>query len=143
MNGDRVFLDTNILVYAHDSSAGDKHAVAKQKVAELWDSGLGVLSTQVLQEFYVVVTSKVPKPLPPDAAQAVIGALLRWDIIVNDGDSVIRAIDLQQQSGYPFWDCMILVAAADGQANVLLSEDLAHGRTVNGVRIVNPFRNEP
>ncbi len=68
MNGDRVFLDTNILVYAHDSSAGDKHAVAKQKVVELWDSGLGVLSTQVLQEFYTVATSKIPRPMPASKA---------------------------------------------------------------------------
>ncbi len=60
--------------------------------------------------------------------------------MVNDGDSVIRAIDLQQQSGYPFWGCMILAAAAEGRAGILLSKDLAHNQTINGIRIVNPFR---
>ena len=88
----------------------------------------------------MVATSKLPKPMPAIAAREIIGALLRWDVVMNDGDSIIRAIELQQQSGYSFWDCMILVAAAEGRAGILLSEDLAHNQTINSVRIVNPFR---
>jgi predicted nucleic acid-binding protein len=139
MKESRVFLDTSILVYAHDISAGARHDIAKDKVVELWESGLGVLSTQVLQEFYVVVTSKTAKPMSPDEARDIIAVLLKWEVIVNDGYSILRAIDLQQRYGYSFWDCMIIGAAIEGRADILLSGDLDHGETISGLKIIDPF----
>jgi predicted nucleic acid-binding protein len=135
----RIFLDTNILVYAHDTSAGIKQDISRNKLIELWESGLGVLSTQVLQEFYVVVTTKLPKKMPPDTARSIVADLLKWEVVINDGDSVLRAIDIGKRYGYSFWDSMIIGAALEGQAEVLLSEDLSHGQVLSGLKIVNPF----
>jgi predicted nucleic acid-binding protein len=106
---------------------------------ELWESGLGILSTQVLQEFYVVVTAKLPKAMPPDAAKNILADLLKWEVVVNDGDMILRAIDIGKRHGYSFWDSMIIGAALEGQADVLFSEDMKHGQTLEGLKIVNPF----
>jgi len=139
MRETRVFLDTNVLVYAHDITAGEKHEIARDKLIELWESGSGLLSTQVLQEFYVVVTGKIPNPVSAGEAEEIISALLNWELIINDGDSILRAIGLQKRIGYSFWDCLIIDAAIEGRADALLSEDLTHGQTIKGVKIINPF----
>ena len=141
MREPRVFLDTNILVYAHDISAGEKHDVSKEKISGLWESGLGVLSTQVLQEFYVVVTSKLPKTIPCDVAKNIVADLLKWEVVVNDGESIMRAIDIERRYGYSFWDSMIIGAALDGQADVLFTEDLKHGQTL-GVGLEGVFADQ-
>ncbi len=139
MPDSRVFLDTNILIYAYDVSAKEKREKARDIVLALWDSGLGVLSTQVLQEFFVMATQKIPSPLDIKAAKEIVDDLLRWDIVVNDGDIILRAIDLHERHKFSFWDAMIVEAAVRGGAKVLLSEDLSHGRIVNGIKIKNPF----
>ena len=139
MPEDKIFLDTNILVYAHDRSAGQKHETARQTVLDLWESGLGTLSTQVLQEFYVTVTSKVPKPLGAQAAGEIIKGLLKWEVVVNDGESILAAIALQRQLRYSFWDAMIVQAALEVKASLLLSEDLSDGQKIDGLTIRNPF----
>jgi predicted nucleic acid-binding protein len=135
----RVFLDTNILVYAHDKSAGSKHEISRDRMIGLWESGLGILSTQVLQEFYVVVTAKLSKPMPPDTARGIIADLLKWEVVVNDGGSILKAIDIGKRYGYSFWESMIIGAALEGQADVLLSEDMKHDQTLSSLKIVNPF----
>jgi len=139
MRGDRVFVDTNVLVYAHDVSARDKHEIAKEKIRELWESGSGIISTQVLQEFFVMVTERLPRPMPREAAREIISLLCRWELVVNDGESVLRAIELQGRYGFSFWDSLILDAAISSKADVLLTEDLSHGQTIQGVKITNPF----
>lgn len=139
MRGDKTFLDTNIVVYAYDSSAGRKHAVARDIVIDLWNSGRGLLSTQVVQEFFVAATSKVAKPLGAEEATRIAADLLKWSVVVNDGDSVLGAIDLHLRYQYSFWDSLIIHAALSGGASLLLSEDLAHGQVVEGVEIRNPF----
>jgi len=141
MKGDKVFLDTNILVYAHDVSAGDKHAIALKIMEDLWDSGFGVLSTQVLQEFFVTATKKIPKPLSVFEAKEIIRVLLKWDIVLNDGDSILEAIDIQSQYKYSFWDSMIIEASIRGGAALLLSEDLSDSQIIKSVKIKNPFLN--
>lgn len=137
--GDRVFVDTNILIYAHDMSAGVKHVRAKEIIVDLWESGSGVLSTQVLQEFFVSITGKIPRPLDIEKAKEIIEYFLRWDIVVNDGESIVKGIDIHQRYHYSFWDSMIIQAAIKGNAILLLSEDLSDKQVINGVRIKNPF----
>ena len=140
MRGDRVFLDTNIILYAYDISAGEKHQVAKKILLDLWDSGLGVISTQVLQEFFVNVTQKIPNPLDNRLARDIVSDLLKWDVVVNDGESILEAVEILLRYGYSFWDSLIIEAAIRGGAGALLSEDLTHGQTINGVAIENPFQ---
>lgn len=140
MRGDRVFIDTNIIVYSYTASADKKHIIAMELMKDLWKSGIGVLSTQVLQEFFAVVTKKIPKPLDIASARKILMDLLKWDIIVNDDKSILRAIDVHEQHGYSFWDAMIIESAIRGRCETLLSEDLSDGHMIEGVRIRNPFR---
>ena len=139
MNEGKKFLDTNILVYAYDSSAGRKHQKARDIMIELWDSGLGMLSTQVLQEFYVTVTQKIPKPMKRNAARQIIQDLMCWEVIINDGGTILAAIDLQETYRLSFWDAMIVQSALKGGAVSLLSEDLEAGLKIDRMTIVNPF----
>jgi predicted nucleic acid-binding protein len=139
MNEDKVFLDSNVLVYAHDVSAGAKHEIAKTAMRVLWEERSGVLSTQVLQEWFVIVTGKIPKPVTVSTARGIVEDLLSWEVIVNDGTSVLAAVDIHQRLGFSFWDSMVLQAALKAGAKRLLTEDLQHGQKVDGLRIENPF----
>ncbi|MBI4377531.1 MAG: PIN domain-containing protein [Nitrospinae bacterium] len=136
---DRVFVDTNILIYAHDTSAGIKHKKAQDIIVDLWESGLGILSIQVLQEFFVCVTNKISKPLTLDKTKEIIESLLKWNIVVNDGEFILKAIEIHRRYRYSFWDSMIIQAAIKGNANFLLSEDLSNDQIIEGVRVKNPF----
>ena len=139
MPGDKIFLDTNVLIYAYDVSAGKKHEMAKTILMDLWNSGKGILSIQVLQEFFVNITKKVSKPLGVKLAKDIIRDLLKWDIVIIDGESLLEAVEIHIRHQYSFWDSMILKAAQKGGAVLLLSEDLMHGQTIDGVKIKNPF----
>jgi predicted nucleic acid-binding protein len=140
MKGNRVFIDTNIIIYAYDVSAGKKHEIAEQIYRDLWDSGGGVISSQVLQEFFVNVTQKIPNPLDTRSAKEIITDLLRWDVIVNDGESITDAIDIHSRFGFSFWDSLIVSAALKGGVSTLQSEDLSHKQVINGLTILNPFQ---
>jgi predicted nucleic acid-binding protein len=139
MKGDRTFLDTNIIIYAYDASAGDKHLKARELLAGLWESGLGMVSTQVLQEFHFTVTRKIPNPLDLATSREIISDFLTWDVVVNDGDSILKALDIQAKHGFSFWDAMVIAAAVSGGAAVLLTEDLSHGQKIGRLEIRNPF----
>jgi predicted nucleic acid-binding protein len=139
MNGDKVFVDTNIVVYAYDAGSGEKHKISLKILKDLWYSGLGILSTQVLQEFFIVITGKMLKPLDIKTAKGIINDLLKWDIAVINGESLLGAIEIYQRHKYSFWDSMIIQSAIQGNATLLLSEDLLDGQTIQGVRIKNPF----
>jgi predicted nucleic acid-binding protein len=139
MREDKIFLDTNILIYAYDISAGKKHEMAKTILMDLWNSGKGVLSIQVLQEFFVNITKKVSKPLSINTAKDIIKDLLKWDVVMIDGESLLEAVEIHIHHQYSFWDSMILKAAQKGGAVLLLSEDLMHGQMIDGVKIKNPF----
>ena len=140
MKESRVFIDTNIIVYAYDASAGEKHMAAAGIMRQLWDSELGMLSTQVLQEFYVTVTAKIPKPLDHKTAREIVSDLLKWDTLINDGEAILDAVAIQVESGYSFWDSMIIASAVRGGAGILYTEDLSHGQVIKGVEIRNPFK---
>lgn len=139
MKGDRVFLDTNIIIYAYTSSVEKKHSIAMNIIEDLWRSGSGVISTQVVQEFFVSVTTKIQKPLNKVIAREIVHDLLKWDVVLNDGESIVKAIDIHQRYHYSFWDALIIHAAIQGNAAVLLSEDLSDGQIIQGVKIKNPF----
>ena len=107
----KTFVDTNVLVYAYDRGAGSKHARALSVVEKLWVEGTGVLSTQVLQEFYVNVRRKAQKPISHNQARALISDYLCWNPVVNDGATLLEAIDVERRYKLSFWDAMIVVAA--------------------------------
>ncbi len=139
MNGDKVFLDTNVIVYAYDKSAGEKHRVAVDIMIDLWQTGSGVISTQVLQEFFVITTKKIPNPLKVNVVKEIINDLLVWDVVLNDGKSVLSVINMLLKYKYSFWNSMIINAALKGGAAILYSEDMTHGQKINELTIQNPF----
>jgi predicted nucleic acid-binding protein len=134
------FFDTNVLVYAHDKSAGRKHDVAKELIRRLWDSGRGCLSVQVLQDFYVTVTKKTRRPLDPEEARQVIHDLALWRTFAPEAADVLGAIALARKHDVSFWDAMILRSAGHLGCDIVWSEDLNPEQTYDGVRVANPFR---
>ena len=136
---DRCFVDTNILVYCHDVSAGRKQDLARALIEGLWNSGQGCLSMQVLQEFYVTVTRKVPKPLDWAVASRIISDLGAWTIHEPAVEDVLHAIEVGHQHGISFWDAMIVSSASRLRCRVLWSEDLKDGEEYDGVKVRNPF----
>jgi predicted nucleic acid-binding protein len=139
MRGTKIFLDTNVIIYAYDVSAGVKREKAQKILLDLWESGQGLLNTQVLQEFFISVTRKIPQPLELKTAKQIVNDLLSWDIVINDGDSILEAIELHSSRKYSFWDSLIIQAAIKGGASLLLSEDLSGGQNIKGMAIKNPF----
>lgn len=133
------FVDTNILVYAHDTAAGRKHQLAKNLLSELWESGNGCLSIQVLQEFYVTITRKVAKPLLPSQASSIIEYLSTWRIHSPQARDIVAAIQIQKRFDTSFWDAMIIQSATRLDCKTVWSEDLNHGQYYANVRLLNPF----
>lgn len=133
----RVFLDTNILIYEDDADAGAKRNRAQQIIEAALNNGNGVLSTQVLQEYFVVATKKLG--LPADVAQQKVEILATLNVIVVDVERIVEAIKLHRLYGLSCWDCLILHCAKAAGCQRLLSEDLQHGRSIEGVAIENPF----
>jgi predicted nucleic acid-binding protein len=139
MSGNRRFVDTNILVYAHDRSAGTKRDQALTLVEQLWESREGCLSVQVLQEFFVNITRKIANPLAPETAKEIIADFSRWHVHVPAADDVLGAIGIHQRTGISFWDAMIVRSAAEMSCVALYSEDLNTGQEYSGVPVENPF----
>ena len=135
----RIFVDSNVLVYAYDTSAGHKRERAVAVLDELWRDRRGALSIQALQEFFVTVTSKLPRPIAVADARRIIVNLGRWRMHEPDVEDVTQAIDIHRDYEISFWDAMIVRSAAELGCDVLLSEDLNAGQTYRGVRVSNPF----
>jgi len=140
---DRYFVDTNILMYAHDSSTGAKHERARALVEELWHARSGVVSTQVLQELCVNLRRKAGRPIDLKTAREIITDYLAWNVYVNTGESILEALELEKRHRISFWDALILQAAAASGAAVLYSEDLSEGQIYGAVRVVNPLAGAP
>ena len=136
---DKVFVDSNILIYAHDLDAGPRQQRAADRLRGLWDTRAGRLSTQVLQEFYVNVTRKIKHPLSKSSTREVVRNYTPWVHSLITAGTVIRASEISEVWRLSFWDSMILAAAEQSQAARLFSEDMNHGEVIAGVRIVNPF----
>lgn len=134
----RPFLDTNILIYAHDTTAGEKHGLARDLLADLWREGGGCLSVQVLQELYVALIRKV-KAMTPKTARELIEAYSHWLTHRPAGADVVAAIELHQKQQLSFWDAMVIHSAARLGCERLYSEDLNAGQLILGVQVLNPF----
>lgn len=135
----KTFVDTNVLIYAHDVDAGRKHEIAKTVLRELWVSRTGILSTQVLQEFYVNVTRKIRAPLPKPAARSIVSTYAAWCVDSMAAADVIAAFQIEDDARIAFWDALILAVAARSGAQRVLSEDLNPGQAIAGLTIKNPF----
>jgi len=136
---DRLFVDTNILIYAHDTEAGKKYVLASQIIEELWSNRLGILSTQVLQEFYVNVTAKILKPLPKTEAASYVKQYFVWPVVRVSTTTIGKAFEIEVRNKLSFWDALIVSAAFQAGAKTILSEDLNPGQKIAGISILNPF----
>ena len=137
---DRAFVDTNILVYAHDKAAGKKHERARLLIDELWATRTGVVSTQVLQELCVALRRNAARPLDVRTTREIVMDYLAWDVWVNTGEAVAEALSIEERCQISFWDAMIVHAARAAGTTLLYSEDFSDGRVYEGVRVVNPLR---
>lgn len=133
------FVDTNILLYAHDHDAGDKQAVAAALLASCWEDGCGLLSPQVLQEFLVNAIRKLQRPIALAQARDIVRAYGTWVVRDAGVGDILRATELMELTGYSFWDSHILAGAEASGAECLYSEDMQHGHKVAGLEIRNPF----
>ncbi len=135
---DKTFVDTNVLIYAHDVDAKAKHQVAKDVLRDLWSERGGVVSMQVLQEFYVNVTRKIASPIPKDAARLVVNTYSVWCVETTPAE-ISAAFRIEVESRIGFWDALIVASAVKCGATRILSEDLNAQQKISGVRIENPF----
>lgn len=136
----RVFVDSNVFIYAFDASEPEKKAMAIARLRACRDLGPLVLSTQVLQEFFVTVTRKLPTPLPPAEARAAVADLANHDVVLIDPPMILAAATLSEEEHLAFWDALIVQAALAAGCSNLLSEDLQDGRRYRGLQVENPFR---
>jgi predicted nucleic acid-binding protein len=137
--GQLTFVDTNVLVYAHDRSEPARQSVAQAVLEQLWVDRTGVLSTQVLQELYVVATRKLDPPMRRAAARELVALYGEWPVVQVDVALVVSASELEERHTLSFWDALIVEAARCAGATRLLTEDLQQGRRIGGVSIENPF----
>jgi predicted nucleic acid-binding protein len=136
---DKYFVDTNILMYAHDHTAGERHERARRLIEDLWANGQGVLSTQVLQELCVNLRRKLAHPLSADETSRLIRDYMSWEIVVNSPEAVVQALEIEVRYKTSFWDALILQAAEQCGAAILYSEDLSAKQNYGTVQVVNPL----
>lgn len=134
-----VFVDSNILAYAHDASEKEKQPIAKEVIDELWETRRGSLSTQVLQEFYVVTTRKFEPPLSRKEARKLVNGYGEWNLVHIDAVMIVNASELEEKHQLQFWDALIIEAARRVGATRLVTEDIPSSLTIEGIAIENPF----
>jgi len=139
MNDDSCFVDTNILVYAHTPTEGTKYSIAKSLVDDLWRSGRGVLSAQVLQEFCYVLTRKMRPARPSDEVATRAQNFLDWDVVSGSAELAIHALEVYELNIMSSWDALIVGAAQSARCSILYTEDLSHGQRFGSLRVLNPF----
>ncbi len=139
----RTFVDTNVLVYARDASEPAKQQLARAALESLWESGTGVISTQVLQEFYAVATGRLRTPLSPAEAREVVERYSAWPVVTIEPLLIKAASHIHERHRISFWDALIVQAAVVAGADTLLTEDLRAGQSIQGVRVVDPFASSP
>jgi len=137
------FVDTNVLLYAQDTHDHDKYRVARDLLEGLWTGGVGIISTQVLQEFYSVATRKLRPPITPSEAREVVVQYIDWCRIDTDPLLILSASRLAEEHSVNFWDGLIIEAALRAGATELVTEDLQDGRKFGSLRVRNPFKADP
>lgn len=138
-DGARSFVDTNVLLYAYDTAETHKHPVARSLLDRLWVERRGTISTQVLQEFYNAATRKLTPPISRAEAREIIDLYSEWPVVLLDPALILAATRLEEEHRLSFWDALVIEAARVAGAQRLLTEDMQHGRVIEGVRIENPF----
>ncbi|MGH8317024.1 MAG: PIN domain-containing protein [Steroidobacteraceae bacterium] len=134
------FVDSHILIYAHDLDAGVTRERAVLKLRELWDSGTGRLSVQVLQEFYVNATQKLATPIARSTAREVIQTYGVWIHHPTTAETITRATEISDLARISFWDALIVASAEEAGADELLTEDLNDGQAIAGIKVLNPLK---
>jgi len=138
-----VFVDTNVLVYLRDSTDPEKQRRAAEWMGHLWERGTGRISAQVLQEYYVTVTSELEPGLPPEEAREDVAALEAWKPFYPDARLFEEAWSVEDRYGFSFWDALVVASARRLGCGTLLTEDLQEGQDLDGVVVRNPFVGEP
>jgi predicted nucleic acid-binding protein len=131
------FIDTNILAYAYGPQDLAKQAVSRRRLLDLENRGAGVISTQVLQEFYVAATRKLF--LPAAEVAEIMQAFDCFEVVEVAKGMVFSAVVLSQQAQVSFWDALIVTSAQAAGCESVLTEDLQHGQVFGSVRVENPF----
>jgi predicted nucleic acid-binding protein len=135
---DRIFVDTTVLLHAHDLDSGEKRAIAEHVLRQLWMDETGALSVQVLQEFYLALTSGIASPVPRRAARDLVQAYGVWPVVTLDADDLLAASELEERYRVSFRDALVLAGARKTGATLLLSELQPH-RAIPGLDVRNPF----
>lgn len=135
----KFFFDTHVLVYLFDADSSDKRKKARALFQKHAEAGDILLSTQVLQEFYVAVTRKLARPLDAAAAAQAVSSLAELPLVQIDSELIVAAIHRSRIGQLSFWDALIVQAAIEGHASTLYSEDMQHGQMLDTLRVVNPF----
>lgn len=139
MAAEKIFVDTSVLVHAHDLDSGEKRAIAEHVLRQLWHDETGALSTQVLQEFYVALTGGIASPVPRRAARDLVHAYSVWPVVTLDAADVLAASELEERYRLSFREALIVAAARKSGATLLLSDDLRPFRPITGLELQNPF----
>ena len=140
MSAGRCLVDTNVLVYAYDHSDRVKQERAFEVLDRLASSARAVLSAQILSEFFVVVTRKIPDPLPMrEAVRSVENYLRAWPVLTVTPPLIYEALRGTEQNRMNYWDALVWATAKLNQIPVILSEDFKDGRVLEGVQFLNPF----
>ena len=139
MTGGRTFVDSNVLLYAHDASETEKEPIARALLEDLWANRSGAISTQVLEEFYVVATRKFKPPMRRSEAREIVALYAVWHVVQIDVGLILDTAALEERFQLSFWDAPIVEAARRAGAMRLVSEDLEGGRQIAGIAIENPF----
>ena len=138
MAADRIFVDTTVLLHAHDLDSGEKRAIAEHVLRQLWMDETGALSVQVLQEFYLALTSGIASPVPRRAARDLVQAYSVWPVVTLDAGDLLAASELEERYRVSFRDALVLAGARKAGATLLLSELQSH-RAIPGLDVRNPF----
>ena len=137
------FIDTNVLVYVRDRTDANKQGLAAEWMAALWETRRGRLSWQVLQEYYLNMTTKLSQPRDPEAVREDIVSLGSWHPVGPDGEVLELAWKVQDRFGMSWWDALIVAAAIPSGCRWLLTEDLQDGQNIMGLTVVSPFEHAP
>lgn len=135
----KIFVDTNILVYAFDNNEKEKQKIAQKVLREKGEIGEIALSTQVLQEFFVIVTRKLKEPLPINDASKTVQLFSAYPLVQVSPKLILNAIKRHRDDSFSFWDALIVEAALQAGSDILLSEDMQDGRQIGRLSIKNPF----
>lgn len=143
MAAENRLIDTNILVYAYNVSEKAKREIARSLLDEVWDRGGGVVTLQNLSEFFVAVTGKVQRPISVSNARTIISDILRssrWLVIDRQAQTMVKAIDLVESTGAPYWDALIAACMIEHQVSVIVTENERDFKRIPGITVTNPFK---